>query len=99
MASKPQSFKLDTKKNTITIYTNVEQVESEKNLIQMYLNMGYQPLVGEKKTITVKEMRAEMKDDEQALKEFNETYKSKEKDKGFFGACKVYSNWKKANKK
>lgn len=99
MACKPQTFKLDNKKKTITIYTNVEQVESEKTLIEYYLKMGYAPLMGEKKSKSVAEMRAEMKDDEQALKLFNDTYKSKEKNKGFFGACKVYNNWKKANKK
>ena len=94
MASKPQSFKLDTKKKTITIYTNVEQNAQEKYLIELYLKDGYSVLIGEKKTKSVDDMRAEMNKDKTALAEFNKLYEDKDKG-GFFEACKYYSNWKK----
>lgn len=98
MARRAQSFKLDTEKKTITIYTNVEAVEAEKNLTEFYLKQGYSPLFEVKKaTKTVKEMEAELKkNDADAYAKFIEAYKQKN---GFFDACKIYSDWKKKNKK
>lgn len=98
MARKAETFKVNTEKKTITIYTNVKAVEAETLTINFYLGQGYYPLYEEKKaTKTVKEMEAELKNaDEEAYKKFMEAYKKKN---GFFNACKVYSDWKKNNKK
>lgn len=110
MARKPDTFIVDEKKKVITIYTNVEIIEAEERLKNYYLQNGYTPLFGEKKkSISVEEMRKELADDEETLKAFNEAYKEKtkaEKGKkvdfkatGFAKACKIYNNWKKAQKK
>ena len=97
MAHKAKSFKLDQKKNVIVIYTNVE-VSAEKPLIDYYLNAGFTPMFEDKKpSKTVEEMKKELKADANALKAFEDAYK--EKDGGFFKACKIYSTWKKDNKK
>ena len=92
MAHKPESFKLNEKKKAIIIYTNIE-VAAEKQAIDFYLSRGYTPLFEEKKAAkTVDEMRKELSADEAALKKFNTEYAKKN---GFFGACKVYAEWKK----
>ena len=97
MAHKAQSFKLNEKKKTITIYTNVEASPAEVELKNYYLSNGYMPMMEEKKAgITVKEMRKELKADAKAAAAFEEAYKDKN---GFFAACKIYTDWKKANKK
>lgn len=97
MAHKPKSFKLDEKKKEIIIYTNVEQEPSEKILITFYLENGYKPKFDEKKPAkTVKQMRAELKQDLEMLDAFDAAYG---KPKGFFEACKVYNAWKKQQKK
>ena len=100
MAHKAQSFKLNEKDKVITIYTNVEQPESEKTLLEFYLGKGYIPKLEEKKpTKTVKDMRKELAADEEALAAFNKAYESKDKKNGgFFEACKIYTAWKKGNK-
>ena len=108
MARKPKSFKLDEKKKVIILYTNV-RIEAENDLINFYLDRGYAPMYEEKKdTVKIKEMRDELKKkDEKALAEFNRIYaikvdanasKEEKKNSGFFGACKLYNEWKKANK-
>ena len=114
MAKKPQSFRLidKTHKNgkvekTIVLYTNV-RIEAETDLINFYLDRGYQPKYEEKKdSIKVADMRKELAVDKEALDKFNEAYakkitknmtKEEKKEAGFFGACKVYTEWKKANK-
>ena len=106
MAHKAQSFKLNEKDKIITIYTNVEQPESEKVLLEFYLNKGYAPKLEEKKAkVTVEQMRADLAEDEATLKAFDEAYATKSKDKknkkdvGFFKACKIYSDWKKKQPK
>ena len=98
MARKAETFKVNTDKQTITIYTNVEAVEAEKALMEFYLKQCYAPLFEEKKpTKTVKEMEAELKkNDAEAYAKFEEAYKQKN---GFFNACKIYSDWKKNNRK
>lgn len=97
MAHKAKSFKLDQKKKVIVIYTNIEE-PAEKPLVDYYLNAGFTPMFEEKKpTKTVSDMRKELKADANALKAFEDAYK--EKDGGFFKACKIYADWKKANKK
>jgi len=98
MAHKAKSFKLDQKKKVIVIYTNVE-VSAEKPLIDYYLNAGFTPMFEEKKPAkTVDEMRKELlKADENLYNAFEDAYH--DKDGGFFKACKIYTEWKKENKK
>lgn len=92
MATKAKSFRIIEKKKAIVIYTNVEEIESEKPLIEIYLKAGYTPMIEEKKKgTTVAEMREEMKYDEKALADFNKAYGEKG---GFHSACKVYTKWK-----
>ena len=96
MAKQAKSFKLNADKQTITLYTNVEQSAAEKTLIEFYLNKGYTPLFDEKKKgKSVDEMRKEMKGTD-ALTQFEKAYAEKN---GFFNACKIYNAWKKENKK
>ncbi len=95
MAHKPESFRLDGKKKQLIIYTNVEQTESERVLIEFYLKSGYAPMMEEKKEgITVDEMRKALKADEEKLNQFNELIGKKD----FFGACKIYQSYMKANR-
>lgn len=97
MAHKAKSFKLNEKKKVIVLYTNVE-VPAEKPLIDYYLNAGFSPMFEEKKpTKSVAQMKKELSVDANVLKAFEDAYK--DKDGGFFKACKIYSEWKKANKK
>ena len=111
MAHKAQSFKVEkktikkrqnkktisTEVNVIILYTNVEPSPAEQMLINRYLDMGYEPMFEEKKTsLSVAEMRDELKNDADAKAKFEEAYKQKN---GFFKACKVYSEWKKNSKK
>ena len=97
MAHKATSFKVDDKKKVIILYTNVEAPAGEKTLIEFYLGKGYTPMFEEKKPAKkVEDMRAELKGDKETLDKFNEAYDKKD---GFFEACKIYSEWKKNNKK
>ena len=100
MAHKAESFKLNEKKQTIVIYTNVEPTKAEQGLIDFYLGRGYAPMLEEKKAGKgIEDMREEMKDDPETLKKFNDTYANKDDKKAFFKACKIYSDWAKAQKK
>lgn len=111
MAHKAQSFRVEKKTikkrqgkktvevelDVIILYTNVEPSPAEQILIDRYLDKGYEPMFEEKKAgKSVAEMREELKADKEALAKFEEEYKQKN---GFFKACKVYSAWKKAQKK
>lgn len=108
MAHSPKSFKLDTKKKQIILYTNI-RIEAEVDLINYYLSQGYEPKYDVKKPpLKVEDMRKAMKDDAEALAEFNRIYAIKvdkdasqeeKKNSGFFGACKFYTKWAKENKK
>lgn len=62
----PESFVIDEKKKTITIYTNVVPTDTEKYLIEVYLKNGYSPRLAEKPK---KEGVAEM---EEALSKYDE---------------------------
>lgn len=96
MAKKAESFKVIAKTKTIILYTNVEQNDAEKTLVEFYLNNEYTPMFEEKKKgVSVDEMRKALNKDAEALKRFEEAYKKKN---GFFEACKIYSAWKKENK-
>ncbi len=93
MARKVGSFKVDTKKKIITIYTNVEASAAEKELKEWYLSQGYEPKTDIKKQgVTVEQMRKELAKDEKTLAAFNAAYAEKN---GFFNACKIYTGWKK----
>ena len=97
MAKKSGSFRIDEKKKAIILYSNKEANPSEKALIEFYLKNGYSPMFEEKKKgLTVATMREELKEDKNTLEEFEKAYKLKN---GFFKACKIYTSWKKANKK
>lgn len=102
MAHKAESFKVATKKtkkgevNVIVLYTNVEANPAEQMLIDRYLKMGFEPMFEEKKaSVSVADMRKELKADAEALAKFEEAYKVKN---GFHKACKIYAEWKKAQK-
>ena len=102
MAHKAESYKVATKKtkkgevNVIVLYTNVEANPAEQMLIDRYLKMGFEPMFEEKKaSVSVADMRKDLKKDEEALAQFEEAYKEKN---GFHKACKIYANWKKAQK-
>lgn len=102
MAHKAESFKVATKKtkkgevNVIVLYTNVEANPAEQMLIDRYLKMGFEPMFEEKKaSVSVADMRKDLKADAEALAKFEEAYKVKN---GFHKACKIYAEWKKAQK-
>lgn len=108
MARKADSYKLVEKaikdrktKETKTIkcivlYNNVEPTPAEQKMIDFYLLNGYTPMFEEKKSgKKVAEMREEM--DKETLEKFDAAYNNKEKG-GFHKACKIYAEWKKANK-
>lgn len=97
MAKKAQSFKVDNKKKVIVIYNNVEQTDGERTVIEFYLKQGYTPKFDDKaKSKTVAEMKAELEQDEEALANFKNAYAEKN---GFHNACKIYTDWVKAQKK
>lgn len=114
MAKKPQSFRLIDKKHengrvekTIVLFKNV-RIEEETDLINFYLDRGYQPKYEVKKdSLKVDDMRKLLADDKETLAKFEEAYakkitkdmtKEEKKEAGFFGACKVFNEWKKAKK-
>ena len=95
MAHKAESFKIDESKKAIVIYTNVAATPAEETAKAIYMQNGYTPMFAEKKKgATVAQMRKEMADTEY-LERFNAAYKEKG---GFHKACKIYAEWKKANK-
>lgn len=103
MAHKAESFKVGKKKtkkgeiDVIILYTNVEANPAEQMLIDRYLKMGFEPMFEEKKaSVSVAEMRKELKADADTLAKFEEAYKVKN---GFHKACKIYGEWKKAQPK
>ena len=104
MAHKAESFRIGKKivkkgkekveVDVIILYTNVQANIAEQMLIDRYLKMGYEPMFEEKKaSVSVNEMRNELKQDEETLAKFEEIYKQKN---GFHKACKIYSDWKKS---
>lgn len=100
MARKAESFKLEEKKKTIILYTNVEQNPAEKSLIDFYLSSGYLPKFAEKKAgKSIADMKKELKADKETLEKFEAVYKDKDNKNAFFDACKIYNNWVKENKK
>ena len=100
MARKADSFRLIEKQKVIVLYTNETPTPAEETLIKFYLSAGYAPKMEEKKPgIKIKEMRKKLeKDAPDVLEKFNKAYNNKEDKKAFFNACKVYSDWEKAQK-
>ena len=106
MAHKAESFSVGKKNvkkgkekvevDVIILYTNVEANPAEQMLIDRYLKMGFEPMFEEKKaSVSVADMRKDLKKDEEALAQFEEAYKEKN---GFHKACKIYAEWKKNQK-
>mgnify|MGYP006864377690 CR=1 FL=1 len=95
MPKKAKSYRVDTKKKTIILYTNIKQTVEDKFLISTYLDNGYK-MKAEKK-ITVEDMRKELSKDKPALDEFNRLYKLNEEGAalGFHRAMQHYTKWKK----
>jgi len=82
-----------------------ELTEKEIAEIKNYMALGF-TLEKKKatKTVTVEDMRKALADDAATLKAFNEAYADNAaakdfKDTGFAKACKIYTEWKKAQKK
>lgn len=111
MAHKPISFRIDEKKKAIIRYSNIPMPVAEKELFDMYRLEKYKVLLEEKKDedkVTVQSMRDDLKDDKEALKEFNRRYKLKKDEEhldkngkplsGFHSATQYYNQWKKAHK-
>lgn len=99
MAKTEKSYRIDKKKKVVVLFSNIEQTDTDKMMIDTYVRNGY-TLKAEKK-ITVAMMRAEMKNDKTALDEFNRLYTLNEEGGalGFHRACQFYTKWKKENKK
>lgn len=99
--AKKTHFVVDQKNKTFT-YVVGTLTDEEKEYKEEYKEAGYEIIIKpkeKKKGLTVDEMRKTLSKDKEALTEFNDIYTSKEKGKGFFGACKYYNSWKKMNKK
>ena len=106
MAHKAESFRVGKKTvkkgkekvevDVIILSTNVEANPAEQMLIDRYLKMGFEPMFEEKKaSVSVADMRKELKADAEALAKFEEAYAVKN---GFHKACKIYAEWKKNQK-
>lgn len=102
MAHKAESYKVDDKKETIILYTNIEPNAAEQRMIDRFVDKGFEVKFAEKKpTLTVEQMREALAGDEATLKAFNDAYatKGKGKESGLFVACKIFNEWKKEQKK
>lgn len=99
MAKTEKSYRIDKKKKVVVLFSNIDQTDADKMLIDTYVRNGY-TLKAQTKT-TVAMMRAEMKNDKTALDEFNRLYTLNEEGGalGFHRACQFYTKWKKENKK
>ena len=106
MAHKAESFRVGKKTvkkgkekeevDVIILYANVEANPAEQMLIDRYLKMGFEPMFEEKKaSVSVADMRKELKADAETLAKFEEAYAVKN---GFHKACKIYAEWKKNQK-
>ena len=100
MARNADSFRLVKAKKIIVLYTNETPSHAEETLIKFYLSDGYTPKMEEKKPgIKIQEMRKKLAEAPEVLAKFNEAYGKKGDKKAFFNACKIYSDWEKAQKK
>jgi len=101
MASEKRNFRVSEKNKTVSFVVGT-LTESERAQIEDYRVAGYEIKVKAKKGLTIKDMRAAMKNDKKALDEFNALYSKKaDKDSAsnpFHDACKYYNEWKKAKK-
>ena len=79
------------------INLNLAYFTTNQTLIEFYLKQGYEARFTEKKQgESVEDMRKALKDDKETLEAFEKAYKEKN---GFHNAMKIYSKWKKENKK
>lgn len=99
MAHKADSFKLNTKKKAIILYTNITPSPAEQMAIDSYLKQGFTVLFEEKKTVSVADMRKALKESKcgPVLELFNDAYNKKTdtsnfKESGFYAACAIYNN-------
>lgn len=98
MARKSKSYRVDTKKKILIMYSNVKQTSEDKFIINTYIDNGYKLKV-EKKT-SIEDMRKALEKDTQALEEFNRLYDLNEEGGalGFHRACQFYTKWLKDKK-
>lgn len=104
MARERKNYSVSNEKMTITAEV---ATLSEKDLavVKNFVALGY-TLINKKvpKSPSIDDMRAELSVDADTLKKFNAAYARKTKGKvafketGFSEACKIYNEWKKANK-
>lgn len=113
MAHKPQSYRVEVKKNKkgeikkILVlyeakegYPEIIPSPAEQKQIDRFIADGYEVRFETKNPgKTVAEMREELNADAKALAEFNKLYAIKDKENpGFHQASKFYNEWKKAHK-
>ena len=97
--AKKQAYKIDRTKKTITIDTTVKQSINDEKEIAMYVSAGYvikhKSLAKAKQakersdSITAADIRNELANDKEALKEFNRLMSNG----GFFTARKYYNSY------
>lgn len=105
MAAKAKkNYSVSNKNKTIT--AKVAELSAEElTVVKNYIALGYE-LIDKKvaKSLSIDEMRAALSVDAETLEKFNAAYAKKTtgkvafKETGFAEACKIYNEWKKANK-
>ena len=101
MARAQKAYRIDTKNKKVIIYNGMERTEEDKEIIEMYMKIGYIVKKEDKKSVSVAQMRKELKKDPETLNAFNEAYTSDEvidNRIGYHRALKIYSDWKKEQK-
>lgn len=86
-------YKVNTTKKIITVNDNVTPTKNELEDLKIYVAGGY--IIKHTTSVSIADMRAEMKDDKETLDKFNAAYAEKN---GFHNALKIYSAWNKARK-
>ena len=76
MPRKEKSFRVDTKKKAVILFSNIKQTKADEILIDTYVRNGYTLKVETKTTAAM--MRAELKKDNTALQELNRLYELNE---------------------
>lgn len=104
MAKEKNNYSVSNKNMTITAEV-ATLTEKDLAVVKNYVALGYK-LINKKvtKSPSIDDMRAALSVDAETLKKFNAAYAKKTKGKvsfketGFSEACKIYNEWKKANK-
>lgn len=105
-----KTYTVNTKKKVITISNSAKLTTTDKEIIAMYLNVGYilrQKSVARAKkaaeradSITDADIKKALEEDKEALEKYCEIKNGNGKGKGFFAAKKWYNdNYKKKEKK